>query len=146
MEIHMTHKFKHLDFQTPVVEYPSNYGKSQIVGFACPCIYISHIYTRHIRPNLLLTTTTFLQYFTNNNMQNPQYHRVVEKKQEYGIAHSLDGSNVIAIRCRATCDNCDDKMRPPQTTLMKCGRCKNAYYCSRRCQRQDFADHAHFCF
>ena len=41
-----------------------------------------------------------------------------------------------------TCDNCQ-KTGP---TVKKCGRCKHTFYCSKACQKQDWADHKWICF
>ncbi|OEU21565.1 hypothetical protein FRACYDRAFT_235189 [Fragilariopsis cylindrus CCMP1102] len=43
------------------------------------------------------------------------------------------------------CVKCGAKRKPDGGTVMKCTRCKSTSYCSRVCQKADWASHKHFC-
>ncbi|ORY79294.1 hypothetical protein BCR35DRAFT_96635 [Leucosporidium creatinivorum] len=44
-----------------------------------------------------------------------------------------------------TCQQCMERRTDPEKRLKACGRCKQAYYCSKECQKLAWPEHKRFC-
>ena len=44
------------------------------------------------------------------------------------------------------CNTCNATSKPDGSDLAKCGKCKKTTYCSRACQRKDYAEHKTGCY
>lgn len=58
----------------------------------------------------------------------------------YGMQKQLQSSKVI-IPKSATCETCKGR----EKKMMVCGQCRQAYYCSRECQKKDWKQHKKSC-
>jgi hypothetical protein len=75
--------------------------------------------------------------------------RALAKRQcEIALAHyKNDGTpyNFYAARCElAGCEKADDELREGQR-LMKCGKCKETFYCTKECQMAHWKAHKKNC-
>lgn len=58
----------------------------------------------------------------------------------YGIQKQLQSQKAILPKS-ATCENCKGR----EKKMMVCGQCRQAYYCSRECQKKDWKQHKKSC-
>ena len=58
----------------------------------------------------------------------------------YGVQKQLQSPKAILPKS-ATCENCKGRERK----MMVCGQCRQAYYCSRECQKKDWKQHKKSC-
>lgn len=65
----------------------------------------------------------------------------------HGCLHGHDDPESQCI-CPRTCNYCgaEEAFGAPPRILLRCGRCRDAYYCNRECQRRDWKSHKPSCY
>ena len=61
------------------------------------------------------------------------------------LVHSATKDGKVKTRPCSYCSKFESTAEFQESTLMQCGRCKQAYYCSKECQRKDWKSHKETC-
>jgi hypothetical protein len=71
-----------------------------------------------------------MKYFKHENKNFESFVDVSNSKEMNLILNDVEGEESRCQYCFESCDN-----------LKKCSQCKNAFYCSKECQKEDWKEH-----